>query len=539
MERRQKVELFEQIRREHEFGGQSIRTLAQHFGVHRRMIRQALGCALPPERKRPLRERPKWQQVHAFIDGILEADRQAPRKQRHTSHRIHERILQELPEVKIAERTVRQYVQRRKHELGLEIREVMVPQEYRWGKEAQVDWYEVVVELAGERQTVQVFSMRSMASGAAFHRAYPRATQQAFLEAHEYAFAYFGGVFSRLRYDNLSSAVKRVLRGSRREESVRFIAFRSHWRFEASFCTPGQGHEKGGVEGEVGRFRRNHLVPVPIVADRAELNRLLMAACQRDEARRIGERAQSVGEAMRLEQSQLQSLQEGFELAEESFCVVDGKGCIQARTNFYSTPLKAGSRCRVRVLPATVEIWHEGRRVAEHERCYSRRQQVLDLEHYLDVLVRKPGALAGSRPLAQWRAAGRWSPAYDEFWQRLQQRHGFSAGTRLMIEVLQLGRKSGYERLTQAIEQALHLGTHDAAAVGYLLSVSELRGYGSVRDAESPVTDLEEGGPEKINLELLDSLCAVGSHNSAVLEEYYQRPMPRLEDYDLLLEVRP
>ncbi len=97
-----------------------------------------------------------------------------------------------------------------------------------------------------------------MASGAAFHRAYRRATQQAFLEAHELALAYFGGVFRTLRYDNLSSAVKRILRGARREETARFVAFRSHWRFASEFCTPGKGNEKGGVEGEVRRYRRNH-----------------------------------------------------------------------------------------------------------------------------------------------------------------------------------------------------------------------------------------------------------------------------------------
>ena len=127
--------------------------------------------------------------------------------------------------------------------------------------------------------------MRSMASGAAFHRAYLHATQQAFLEAHEHAFAYFGGVFHLLRYDNLASAVRKILRGHRREETVRFMAFRSHWRFAAEFCTPGEGHEKGGVEGEGGYFRRNHLVPVPQVADLDALNELLLAGCRADEAR--------------------------------------------------------------------------------------------------------------------------------------------------------------------------------------------------------------------------------------------------------------
>jgi hypothetical protein len=122
-----------------------------------------------------------------------------------------------------------------------------------------------------------------------------RATQQAFLEAHELAFAYFGGVFQRLRYDNLTSAVKKILRGYRREETTRFIAFHSHWQYEASFCNPAQGHEKGGVEGEVGRFRRNHLVPVPEFADFAALNAYLLTACQQDEGRRIAEHELTVG----------------------------------------------------------------------------------------------------------------------------------------------------------------------------------------------------------------------------------------------------
>jgi hypothetical protein len=99
----------------------------------------------------------------------------------------------------------------------------------------------------------------------AFHRAYPHASQQAFLEAHELAFAYFVGVFEVLRYDNLTRVVKRILWGSRRGETERFIAFRSHWGYRSEFCTPGEGHEKGGVEGENGFYRRNHLVSVPKV----------------------------------------------------------------------------------------------------------------------------------------------------------------------------------------------------------------------------------------------------------------------------------
>jgi transposase len=97
---------------------------------------------------------------------------------------------------------------------------------------------------------VQVFAMRSMASGAAFHRAYLHAIQQAFLEAHEHAFAYFGVVFHLLRYDNPASGVRKILRGYRRDETVRFMAFRSHWRFAAEFCTPGEGMRRVALKGK-------------------------------------------------------------------------------------------------------------------------------------------------------------------------------------------------------------------------------------------------------------------------------------------------
>src|SRR6266566_6386000 len=238
--RRAKVELYEQIRREYEHGDGTIRAVARKLGVHRREVRKALASAMPAERRVPERERPKLAAVIPFIDAILEADRKAPRKQRHTAHRIWTRIGDELSTCKIAERTVREYVHDRKIALGLMVRETCVPQSYAWGAEAQVDWYEAYADLTGERVKLQVFAMRSMASGAAFHCAYLHATQQAFLEAHELAFAYFGGVFRKLRYDNLTSAVKKVLRGSRREQTARFVAFRSHWRFEAEFCTPAE-----------------------------------------------------------------------------------------------------------------------------------------------------------------------------------------------------------------------------------------------------------------------------------------------------------
>ncbi len=274
------MELFEQILREFEFESGSIRKVSKKLGVHRRTVRQALADAKPPERKVPQRKSPQIEAVAEFIDEVLQADQKAPRKQRHTAHRIWMRLREKNPEMEVGESTVRRYVGRRKHELGLLKRERFVPQSYMWAVEAQVDWYEAYADIDGTREKLQVFCMRSMASGGAFHRAYWRPTQQAFFEAHEKAFEYFGGVFQKLRYDNLSSAVKRIYKGHERHETDRFIAFRSHWEFEAEFCTPGEGHEKGGVEGEGGYFRPHHWVRVPNARDLDGVNAQLIEYCR-------------------------------------------------------------------------------------------------------------------------------------------------------------------------------------------------------------------------------------------------------------------
>ena len=186
-----KVDLFEQLRREHEFGIGTITGVAAKFGVHRRVVRRAIASALPPPHHYPDRAKPKLGAVEAFIDKVLDEDHRAPRKQRHTARRIYRRILAEFPDAVVAESSVRNHVRERKHQMGLLRRETFVPQSYSWAQEAQVDWYEAWIDLGDERTKVQVFAMRSMASGAAFHRAYRHATQQAFLEAHEHAFAYF------------------------------------------------------------------------------------------------------------------------------------------------------------------------------------------------------------------------------------------------------------------------------------------------------------------------------------------------------------
>jgi transposase len=504
------VELFEQIRRDRDREGLSIRALAERHGVHRRAVRQALVSPLPPAKRTPTsRPAPRLGRYRALVDAWLEADRDAPRKQRHTAKRIHRRLVDEHG-AEVAETTVRDYVRARKRALGWPVGEVFVPQVHAPGAEAEVDWGEAYVDLAGTRTKVHLFLMRASFSGAAFCQASLVETQQAFLELHVEAFAWFGGVFECVRFDNLTLAVKQVLKGRRRVESDRFVALRSHYLFESEFTTPGiQGaHEKGGVEGEVGRYRRNHLVPVPAVADLAELNALLLAGCEADLRRRIVGRDVAVGEAWAVERPLLRALPaEPFDATETAAPRIDAKALVTVRQNRYSVPVAlAGLRVSARIGAREITISHAGHEVARHERLHGKFGTSAQLDHYLELLARKPGGLEHSLALAQERERGAWPAVFDELWTALTDRYGRSEAARQMVDVLMLCRDHGPERVALAVRGALAAGAHDGRAVAVLARRAE-----TLAPAPAPLADLQP------------RLAA------------HARPAPDLTDYDQLL----
>jgi transposase len=502
-----RVELFERIRRDREFEGLSLHALARRHGVHRRTVRQALESALPPERKRPVgRPAPALGRYRELIDSWLLADRDAPRKQRHTAKRIHDRLVEEHGAI-VGETTVRDYVRRRRRELGLAA-EAFCPQVHDPGVTAEVDWGEAKVLLAGVLVTVGLFLMRSCFSGACFVMAFESQSQQAFFEGHVHALDWYGGVFTTIRYDNLKAAAKKTLKGRRRVENERFVALRSHYLFESWFTLSGVegAHEKGGVEGEVGRFRRNHLVPVPELADLAELNDRLLGFCVEDLHRTIVGRSETVGAALSCEIELLRPLPvEPFATWEDSSHRVNQKSMITVRRNHYSVPVRlVGARVRARVGAREIEVLSAGEVVASHPRLRGSQLRSARLDHYLELLVRKPGALEHSLALRQQREQGRWPDSFDQLWQALAQRVGASEAARQIVDVLLLCREHDPSMVELAVRGALAAGAIDGRAVAVLID--------------------RQTRPEPERLDLPDRLAEL------------DRPAPGLGEYDELID---
>ncbi|MER6523148.1 IS21 family transposase [Streptomyces sp. NPDC001553] len=279
-------------------------------GVTWRTVRRALDAQWPEPRKRHRPRTTRLDPYKRIIDGFLQADLDAPPKQKHTSKRSFDRLVDEHGAYEISYQMVRSYVAGRRKQIlliaGRGPESVFIPQSHIPGAEAEVDFGDVHIVLAGVPTRCYLFSFRLSYSGKAVHRVFASCGQEAFIEGHVHALKTLGGVpRGRVRYDNLKAAVSRVIGlGRMRVEAERWTQFRSHWGVDAFYCRPGieGAHEKGGVEGQVGYFRRNHFVPVPVVDSLAQLNAMVDQWDIDDEARRISSRPHMIGEYFRSEQ---------------------------------------------------------------------------------------------------------------------------------------------------------------------------------------------------------------------------------------------
>lgn len=540
-----RVELFEAIRRDARREDAGVRELARRYGVHRRTVRQALSSAVPPPRKTPTRVAPRLDPVKPLIDAMLREDLNAPRKQRHTARRVLARLVEEHGHGDMKYPTVRDYVARRRAEIALEAgtsaTEVMVPQSHEPGAEAEVDFAELYIDLGPDavRTKVFLFTLRLSYSGRAVHRVFATQAQEAFLEGHVHAFERLGGVpWDRIRYDNLKVAVSRVLFGRDRTESARWVTFRSHYGFDAFYCRPGieGAHEKGGVEGEGGRFRRNHLVPVPKVVSLAELNEKLEGFDDVDDARRIADRARSVGDDFATEASMLRPLPgEAFEPGLMLNPRVDQHARITVRQCRYSVPARLiGRRVRALLRAGEVIVLDGRREVARHARAVSKGAVVLELDHYLEVLVRKPGALPGATALKQARASGAFAVEHEAFWAAARAAHGDSGGTRALVEVLLLHRHLHRDHVLAALRAATAVGATNPDVVAV-----EARRIAETHHHEQEEDQRDDGDSPLVGrvVSLTERRLADPTATIAALPAD-TRPLPTVEAYDELLARR-
>lgn len=487
------MDQYEYIRTAHRVYGKSVRLIARETGHDRKTIRKVLEGELAGYTKRAYQPYPVLGSYLRLIDDWLEGDKAVSVKQRHTATRIYQRLVGEEG-FSGSESTVRQYVRLAKIRLGIGFPRAFIPLDPDCGREAEVDWGCAGAIIGGEEQRVKFFCMRSKYSGKHFVHCYPCERQQAFFDGHIRAFAFFGGVFETLVYDNLSSAVQKVLQGKGRIEQESFRAFRAYYSFEPRFCNLSAGHEKGGVEGLVGYARRNYMVPVPRAESFEELNERLLRACVAFGSRRIAGREKTVEELFEEEKAHLIALPAApFANTVISRARVSPYSTALLDRNRYSVPVRyAGLWVSASLGVDTIDLFHEGKSIARHPRVFGDGKWQLDPDHYLDLLRQRPGAFSSARPIRQWRRV--WPDCLEGLLCRFREKQGETEGTKDFVSVLMLYRRHTPEEIESAVEQALEARASSSEAVLHLLLPGEgepeterLRGWPATEPADVSV----------------------------------------------------
>jgi transposase len=467
-----KMDQYELIRIAHRVYGKNISEIVRETGHARNTVKKALRGEFCGYKERDSQPYPVLGPYKETIDTWLLNDTGQPKKQRHTAHRVYERLVDEYG-FSGSEPTVRRYVRRAKARLGLRGQAAFIPLDPEVGREAEIDWGSAIAVLRGERRQIRYFCMRSKYSGKHFVRCYHCERQQAFFDAHLHAFDFFGGIFPVLIYDNLTSAVRKVLRGRNRVEQDSFVNFRAYHNFEARFCNPAQGHEKGGVEGIVGYARRNYLVPVPETSSLEELNEKLLTKCVTYGEHQIQGRAKPVNGLFEEERSHLLSLPEvRFSNVESLRGKVDKYSTVTVDHNRYSVPTEyVGFRVQILLDVRQVRLYYEHKELASHERVYGKNKWVLLAWHYLELIQQRPQAFDSARPMKQWRK--HWPASLEALLERFCQKQGQSRGIKDFIEVLLLYRDHPCTEVDAAVESALASQLSCSDGVKHLLQHSE------------------------------------------------------------------
>ena len=455
-----KVELYGRVRRAVLVDGMSQRSAAREFGISRKSVRKMVSFFVPPgyRREQPVK-RPKLDAWVGVIDAILDEDKTRPAKQRHTAKRVWDRLRDEH-RFTGGYTIVKDYMR----SATLRGREMFVPLTHPAG-EAQADFGEALVVIAGVEQKAHYLAMDLPHSDDCFVVAFPAETTEAFLEGHVRAFAYFGGVPTRILYDNTKIAVAKILGGTERQRTRAFAELQSHYLFADKFGRPAKGNDKGKVEGLVGYARRNFMVPVPCFATWEAFNVHLEAECRKRRERKLRGHTETIGERFERDRAAFLPLPTApYDACEKVSARVSSLALVRYKSNDYSVPTRHGHlQVLVRGYVHEVTIACGSEVIAWHPRSYERETTVYDPLHYLALLEQKTRALDQAAPLQGWQLPA----CFLQLRRMLEAR--LKHGGREYVQVLRLLETFSFDELTLAVEDALELGTLGFDAVKHLL----------------------------------------------------------------------
>lgn len=455
------MEVYARIRRAVQVDGMSIRQAAREFGLSRKTIRKMMQFSLPPgyERKKPV-VRPKLGPWLGIIDQILVDDQTQPKKQRHTATRIWDRLKAEHA-FKGGYTVVKDYVRQAR----LQHKEVFVPLAHPPG-EAQSDFGEALVVMGGVEQKAHFQCFDLPHSDDCFVVAFPAENTEAFLEGHNQAFAYFGGVPRTMLYDNTRIAVKQIAGDGERKPTEAFSELQSHYLFAAKFGRPGKGNDKGNVEGLVGYARRNFMVPVPRAASWEELNRHLREQCMKRRERKLWGHTKTIAERFERDREKLLPLPPTpLEACDQRTTRASSQALVRYETNDYSVPTEYGHRqVLVKAFVWEVVIGCSSEVIARHSRSYGREEMIFNPLHYLALLEQKTNALDQAAPLEGLHLPEELIELRRQMEARLAKR-----GRREFVQVLRLLETFSMAEVSAAVREALRIPALAFDAVKHLL----------------------------------------------------------------------
>jgi transposase len=453
------MDMIYEIRRRHLVQKQTITAIARNMGLSRPTVRKHLKTVEEPKYVREHTASPRLGQFEEQLRQWLTDEAKLPRPRRRTAHRLFEG-LQEIG-YSGAYDSVQRFVKRWKsNHIGPKLTEAFVPMLFQPGDACQFDWSQEQVELGGIIQTIKVAHFRMAYSRQMFVVAYPRETQEMVLDAHNRAFAFFGGVPARLIYDNLKTVVDTVYTGKERQFNRRFLTLANHYLFEPVAYTPASGWEKGQVENQVGNVREWLFTPLARFASFAGLNDWLGTRCKELAQRsHPAHSLRTIAACFADEQPLLRPVTAWFDGYVEHMMRASSTCLIRVDRNRYSVPASAaGQAVSVRTTADQVRVVAQGEVIAAHPRAFGRDQLICDPWHYLPVLEKKPGALRNGAPFVAWDLPLPIQRVRDRILKQPK-------GDRAFVELLMLAGEAGLDALTVACELVLEHGVVSAAVV--------------------------------------------------------------------------